>query len=127
MLSAGQSTAPVDSGRAITGDDIELGAGLGMLHLQANAASGLSDAVIKRGLELRYRCGGEEFLPYGQSHTRKLKKLLQEEGVVPWMRDRIPLVYAGGELVAAADLWIAANAASQPGTAIRWSNRPAIH
>lgn len=127
LLRAGKSAAPADSGRAITSENLVLDAGLGVLRLQANASTGLSDAIVKRGLELRYRSGGEEFHPYGQSHTRKLKKLLQEEGVVPWMRDRIPLVYAGGELVAAADLWIAADAASQPGTAIRWSDRPAIH
>ena len=82
---------------------------------------------MERGLELRYRHGGEKFRPIGQSHTRKLKKLLQEAGIVPWMRDRIPLLYSGGELVAVADLWLAADAASQPGTAVHWENRPPIH
>ena len=43
------------------------------------------------------------------------------------MRDRLPLLYSGGELVAVGDLWIAADAASEPGTAIRWSDRPALH
>ena len=56
-------------------------------------------------LELRFRSGGEEIKPIGQAHTRKLKKLLQEEGVVPWMRDRLPLLYSGENLlVAVADL-----------------------
>ena len=73
------------------------------------------------------RRGGEEFRPYGQGHTRKLKKLLQEEGIVPWMRDRLPLVYAGEQLVAVGDLWLAADAVSSPGVALRWSGRPALH
>ena len=73
-----------------------------------DAADGLSDAVIGTGWRFDIAVGGEEFKPVGQSHTRKLKKLLQEEGVVPWMRERLPLLYSGGELVAVADLWIAA-------------------
>ena len=108
-------------------DYLQLDHGLGELRLEAGAAEGLSETLVSRGLELRFRQGGEKFKPIGQSHTKKLKKLLQEAGVVPWMRDRIPLLYAGGELVAVADLWLAAGAASRPGVAIHWENRPSIH
>jgi tRNA(Ile)-lysidine synthase len=106
---------------------IALPSGLGELSFEPDAPHGLTDAVVSAGLQLRFRSGGEEIKLVGQSHTRKLKKLLQEEGVVPWMRERLPLLYSGGHLVAVADLWIAASAASEPGTAIRWKNRPAIH
>ena len=90
-------------------------------------SSGLSEAVVARGIELRFRSGGEEIKLVGHTHTRKLKKLLQEEGVVPWMRERLPLLYSGEDLVAVADLWIASSAASEPGIAVRWKNRPPIH
>ena len=80
----------------------DLGAGLGLLRLEPGAASGLSDAVVAAGLEVRPRTGGEEIKIAGQAHTKKLKKLLQEEGIVPWMRDRLPLLYSGGRLVAVA-------------------------
>jgi tRNA(Ile)-lysidine synthase len=106
---------------------IALGRGRGDLTLEPGAARGLADRVLKAGLEVRYRAGGEEIKPLGQLHTRKLKKLLQEEGVVPWMREKLPLLYSAGELVAVADLWIADSAASEPGTAVRWRNRPPIH
>ena len=43
------------------------------------------------------------------------------------MRDRIPLVYAGDELVAVGDLWLADSACSRPGVAVRWRDRPALH
>jgi tRNA(Ile)-lysidine synthase len=120
----GKPPEPVD----VTGrDHLQLERGLGELRLEVGAAEGLSDALVKRGLELRYRHGGEKFRPKGQSHTRELKKLLQEAGIVPWMRDRIPLLYSGGKLVAVADLWLAADAASNPGVAIHWENRPSIH
>jgi len=119
---------PVASGvHVVRGDRIILPGGLGMLELLPGAGSGLSDAVVGAGLELRFRGGGEEIKPLGQSHTKKLKKLLQEAGVVPWMRERLPLLYSNGELVAVADLWIADDAAAAPGTAVHWQNRPAIH
>lgn len=111
----------------LTDSGLELGTGMGELQLDAGAAQGLAGEVIEAGLEVRFRSGGEEIKPVDQAHTRKLKKLLQDEGVVPWMRDRLPLLYSGGELVAVADLWIASAAASKPGVAVCWKNRPPIH
>ena len=110
-----------------TGGRFILPSGMGELNLEEGASSGLSEAVVARGIELRFRSGGEEIKSVGHTHTRKLKKLLQEEGVVPWMRERLPLLYSGGDLVAVADLWIASSAASEPGIAVRWKNRPPIH
>ncbi len=101
--------------------------GLGVLVFDPDAPVGLSDAVFGTDLELRFRTGGEKIKPINQKVTKKLKKLLQETGIVPWMRDKLPLVYADDRLVAVADLWIADEAASRPGTAIRWENRPALH
>jgi len=111
----------------LTDSGLDLGAGMGELELAEGTAQGLAGQVIVAGLEVRFRSGGEEIKPAGQSHTKKLKKLLQDEGIVPWMRDRLPLLYSGGELVAVADLWIAAGAASEPGVAVHWKNRPPIH
>jgi tRNA(Ile)-lysidine synthase len=105
----------------------DLGPGLGQLGLASGASAGLSEVLVANGLYVRVRSGGEEFRPIGQQHTRKLKNLLQEEGVVPWMRNRLPLVYSGERLVAVGDLWVAATAASQPGVALRWDDRPALH
>ena len=101
--------------------------GLGALRLERDAARGLDYQLFERGLELRFRQGGEKIRPVDQSHTKTLKNLLQEESIVPWMRDRIPLLYAGDELVAVADIWLAQGAVSSPGVAIHWENRPPIH
>jgi tRNA(Ile)-lysidine synthase len=124
---AATPAAADDGSFVVPGNEIELGPGMGELLLRPGAAVGLSDAVVGRGLEVRYRQGGEEIKPVDQQYTKKLKKLLQEEGVVPWMRDRLPLVYSGNELVAVGDLWLAADAVSKPGTAVTWKNRPPIH
>jgi len=112
---------------SITGSRLELGGGLGTLYFEPGAERGLDASLVGPRLRLEYRKGGEKIRLDGQSHTSKLKKLLQEEGVVPWMRDRVPLVYSGDTLVAVGDLFIAADAASSPGVAIRWEDRPALH
>jgi tRNA(Ile)-lysidine synthase len=114
-------------GRALAESPVVLGDGMGTLRLVPGAPRGLSAATVGRGLCVRMRTGGEQIKPAGQSHTKKLKKLLQDEGVVPWMRGRLPLVFAGGELVAVADLWVAAGAASAPGTRVHWDGRPELY
>jgi tRNA(Ile)-lysidine synthase len=113
-------------GEPFCGPRFALGPGMGSLRLVPGAERGLSEAAVERGLTVRRREGGEKFKPLGHIHTKKLKKLLQEQGVVPWLRERLPLVYAGERLVAVADLWIAAEAASEPGTAVRWDDRPEL-
>jgi hypothetical protein len=40
------------------------------------------------------------------------------------MREALPLLYAGDELVAVADLWVAAGRAKTPGYAVRWHGAP---
>lgn len=52
------------------------------------------------GLEIRFRRGGERIMLAGRRHSHSLKKLLQERGVPPWLRERLPLIYAGERLVA---------------------------
>jgi len=116
-----------DAGQVVSGNRVDVGPGLGTLVFTPGAPAGLSDEVIQSGLELRFREGGEDFQPSGQAHTRKLKKMLQEAGVVPWMRERLPLLYSDGQLVAVGDLWIAAHAASEPGVAVGWENCPALY
>lgn len=118
--------APLAS-QPVSGATVQLGRGLGTLCFAPDAGFGLSEAIVSSGLTLRAREGGEEIQLPGQGHTKKLKKLLQEEGVVPWMRDRIPLIYAGEQLVAVGDLWIAADASVERGISVLWRERPALH
>jgi tRNA(Ile)-lysidine synthase len=111
----------------ITGSRVPLGSGLGSLYFEPGAERGLDPALVGPRLRLEARKGGEKIQLDGQRHTKKLKKLLQEEGIVPWMRDRVPLIYAGDQLVAVGDLWVAAEATASPGVAVRWEGRPALH
>lgn len=57
-------------------------------------------------LHLRFRQGGERCRPAGRAHSQTLKRLLQDYGVEPWLRESLPLVYSNDDLVAVADLWV---------------------
>lgn len=59
--------------------------------------------------------------PAGRGHSQSLKKLLQEYGLEPWLRDRVPLVLQGDRLVAVADLWVEKSAAVDSGLIPVWS------
>ena len=78
----------------------------GKISFRETVGNGLSIDLLERNLIIKGREGGERFKPQGRSKSQKLKKLLQEIGIAPWLRDRIPLIYIGEELVAVGDLWI---------------------
>jgi tRNA(Ile)-lysidine synthase len=81
---------------------------------------GLPESWIDAGLTLMFRSGGERFQPLGKTHRRPLRNWLQEAGIVPWMRGRIPLLYRGDRLVAVGDLWLAAAVAVEAAGEPRW-------
>jgi tRNA(Ile)-lysidine synthase len=88
------------------------------------------DAWAAAGLSVRFRRGGERFRPQGAAHHRALKKLLQEAGIVPWMRSRIPLLYRNDELVGVGDLWVCDGARGATGSRkawrVHWSKHPPL-
>ena len=74
-------------------------------------------------LQVRLRQGGERIRPVGRQQSQALKKLLQQQGVPPWQRQRLPLIYAEETLVAVADLWLAEGhqaASDQLGWVFSW-------
>ncbi len=75
-------------------------------------------------VEIRFRQGGERLQPAGRHEHHQLKKLFQEWGVPDWERGLVPLIYAGGELVAVAGLCVCEGfqaAAGEGGYRIIWS------
>jgi tRNA(Ile)-lysidine synthase len=112
-----------------TSGPLPLPAQLGHLRLSPAGQGGLAAGRLRPMLEVRFRSGGELFRPAGDVHHRKLKKLLQSSDVLPWWRDRLPLIYCDGQLAAVADLWIAhefAAAAGEPGIALHWERGPRV-
>jgi tRNA(Ile)-lysidine synthase len=96
------------------------------LALSPATGVGLSRERLPDRLAVRQRRGGEAFTPSGSAHRRDLRKWLQERGVLPWRRHELPLLFVGDQLVAAADLGVAADFAArsdEPSWRIEWSGR----
>lgn len=80
-----------------------VGEGIGLNWLQACAVT------------VRLRCGGERLRPDCRRPARSLKHLLQEAGVPPWQRDRLPLLFRGDDLIWAAGIGAACICQAKPG------------
>lgn len=79
----------------------------GYLKAVSGKGSGIKKDMLSNDIvEIRYRQGGEQIRPSGRVETHELKKLFQAQGILPWLRDRIPLIYHKNELIAVADLWV---------------------
>jgi len=107
---------------------VELGGGLGRIGLATGEQGGL-DPALAADLTVRFRAGGESLRPHPARPRKRLKQLCQEAGIVPWMRERLPLLFAGTQLAAVGDLWIDAEFAVAPGKPALvpvWQARPEL-
>jgi tRNA(Ile)-lysidine synthase len=109
------------------GSSIELGPQLGRLTWVAQIG-GIAPHRLPATLAVRRRSGGETLKPAPLARTQSVQHLCQSWGVLPWMRDALPLVFAGDELIAIADMWAHAgwSAAEGPGLRIEWSGAPNV-
>lgn len=113
-----------------SGTELQLPASLGTLSL-VPGRNGRLDARALDGalLEVRFRIGGERLALAGRGGHHTLRKLFQERGVLPWMRDRIPLLYVNGTLAAVADLWVDESFAARPpapSLELCWRGHPGV-
>src|SRR5690606_37786921 len=66
-------------------------------------------SALPRRMKVHSRSGGERMRLPGRTHSHALKHVLQQEGVPPWERNRMPLLSdPEGELLAAGDRILAA-------------------
>lgn len=56
-------------------------------------------------LKVTLRIGGERCKPAERERSQSLKKLMQEYSLEPWLRDRVPLVWQDGEILAVPSLF----------------------
>ncbi|HLW23145.1 MAG TPA: tRNA lysidine(34) synthetase TilS [Steroidobacteraceae bacterium] len=114
--------------RGATGAALELPHGLGRLRFE-EALGGLDPARLRLPLEVRRREGNERLRIARGGRTRSARELCQAWGIVPWMRDALPFVYAHRTLIAVGDLWHNADlrvAPDAPGLVCRWENAPRL-
>jgi tRNA(Ile)-lysidine synthase len=110
------------------GSTLALGANLGTLtwREQPGGIAGHSPPAV---LTVRRRSGGETLKPARSAKTQTVQHLCQAQGVLPWMRDALPMVFAGDELIAVGDLWLDARRCTPeggPGLGIAWNGAPGL-
>jgi tRNA(Ile)-lysidine synthase len=113
--------------RIAAGAPLELGEGLGTLQWSPQGG-GLDHGRLPATLVVRRRRGGETLKPQRRAR-QSLQHLCQSLGVVPWMRDALPLIYAGNDLIAVGDLWQDARwcvAPGAPGFGCDWHGAPLL-
>lgn len=71
--------------------------GKGEIHLRS--------PTERQQVSIRFSAQGRTRI-VGRTHSRSIKKLWQEFGVPPWMRQRIPLIYYDTKLIAALGVFI---------------------
>ncbi len=87
----------------------------GKITFKETSNKGLCLNFLEKNITVRGRKGGERCKPFGRKNSQKLKKLLQELEIPPWLRDRLPLIYVEEELAAVGDLWICDKFHAKPG------------
>lgn len=70
-----------------------------VIQWQQTDKDGIPAHLFSRNLTLRFRQGGERIQLTGDHHS-SLKHLFQQWAIPPWLRNRIPLIFNGDELVA---------------------------
>ena len=63
-----------------------------------------SKVPVSSKITIRMRRGGER-LSTGEGKRKSLKNWFQENAFPPWLRDRVPLLFIGEDLVAVGDAW----------------------
>jgi tRNA(Ile)-lysidine synthase len=125
---ASREDHPWQPGSLRPGIALDLG-DCGRLELVAVIGHGLSRERLSADLEVVPRPAGAAFRPAGATHHRELRKWLQERGVLPWQRARLPCLIAGREIVAVGDLAYGGGLAAVPGEPawrVLWHGRPLL-
>jgi tRNA(Ile)-lysidine synthase len=79
----------------------------GVLRLERRAGGGIDGGLFRGpGFEVTVRQGGETLRLAADGPRRTVRNLLQEAGLPPWVRERLPFLYIEGELVAVAGIGI---------------------
>jgi tRNA(Ile)-lysidine synthase len=91
---------------------------LGELRAVSNEGAGL--CLKTKQVTVRFRQGGERCYFAERRCHRLLKRLMQEWGVPPWERDRLPLLFMDSTLIAVVGFFLDARYQSMPGYQFFW-------
>ena len=107
---SGRSRAPEAGGLWdwARGRPYSLGPGRGVLRLVADPAGAIARLALPARLQVRTRIPGAKVALRQGGARRTVKELLRAAGVLPWERDRLPVLCDGTHIVAVGDLFVAA-------------------
>ena len=77
------------------------------LVAQPVCGQGLAQSRVAQGVTVCFRRGSERLQVVGRQGRHSLKKLFQEAGVPPWLREQTPLLFVEQCLVAVVGYWLA--------------------
>ncbi|CNK51164.1 tRNA(Ile)-lysidine synthetase [Yersinia mollaretii] len=86
-------------------EPLVLPANLGVLSLTTSGGQAIRAADLGDEISIGFGLHGDVKI-VGRHHSRQGKKLWQELGIPPWQRERIPLLYFGEQLIAAAGVFV---------------------
>ncbi|CNL05980.1 tRNA lysidine(34) synthetase TilS [Yersinia aleksiciae] len=86
-------------------DPLVLPANLGVLSFTTSDGQAIRAAAIGDEISVGFGLHGDVKI-VGRHHSRQGKKLWQELDIPPWQRERIPLLYFGEQLIAAAGVFV---------------------
>jgi tRNA(Ile)-lysidine synthase len=90
--------------------------GLGTLTMHHTRGEGLSAARLAHAaVTIRSRTGGERLQPHPGRPRRTVKNLLQEAGLAPWERERLPYIYCGERLACVPGIAVDCGFGAAPG------------
>ncbi|MFO1414981.1 MAG: tRNA lysidine(34) synthetase TilS [Burkholderiales bacterium] len=93
----------------------------------AGEAAIAAAVVAAGGIEVRLSAGGERLQRTANRPRRALKAILQEAGMPAWERRALPLLVAGGEVIAVPGVGVALRCQAPPGTTghvVSWHPAP---
>ena len=106
--------------------EITLPASHGKLHFERVSGQGLSVAKLQQGVvTIRSRKGSESIQLDAARPRQSMRNLLQQQGVPPWQRALLPLLYCGEEMVLVPGVATAAAYTAQAGengVLVSWQN-----
>jgi tRNA(Ile)-lysidine synthase len=102
---------------------------IGKLNTKITEGNGISLDKCSSNLQIKFRKGGEKMFFNADNGSKTLKDFFNEKKILPWIRDKVPLIYDDQHLICIGDLWINKNfiaTESERAFTIHWNTKMKI-
>ena len=105
-------------------EPLVLPANLGVLSFLSSGGQAIRTPAVGDEVSIGFGLRGDIKI-VGRHHSRPSKKIWQELAIPPWQRERIPLLYFGEQLIAAAGVFVTQAGQAEEGETcwyLNWAN-----